>query len=193
MPYWKNFEAEIDTTDLAPVSKFAYLKELVDPKVMAGIDGLPLNTEGYERAKNILQGEYGKTSEIFNAYVQNILGLPIADSADPNKIDTFYKTLLNNVQSLETPGKIRIKADLVGGQIDCHDWDLPRLVRAIKEWRDVYPVTEESNKSSKAPMAKLPETKSSLYHTEVGNQRLCVTFTVMTQITLRTSVRVWPR
>ena len=46
---------------------FAYLKELVDPKVRAEIDGLPFTTEGYERAKNILIGEYGKTREIVNA------------------------------------------------------------------------------------------------------------------------------
>lgn len=37
---------------------------------MAGIDGLPLNTEGYERAKNILQGEYGKTSATSESHVE---------------------------------------------------------------------------------------------------------------------------
>ena len=140
LPFWNKFEAEIETTDLAPVSKLAYLKELVDPKVSAGIEGLPSNTEGYERAKNILKGEYGKTSEIVNAYVQNILGLPTVASADPNKVDAFHKTLLYNVQSLETLGKIErvngmtrsvldklsgIKADLVRGQTDWQDWDLP--------------------------------------------------------------------
>ena len=46
---------------------FAYLKELVDPKVRAEIDGLPFTTEVYERAKDILIGEYGKTREIVNA------------------------------------------------------------------------------------------------------------------------------
>ncbi|CAB4046320.1 Hypothetical predicted protein, partial [Paramuricea clavata] len=56
---------------------FTYLKEFVKPKVRADIDGLPLTVEGYERAKNILKGEYGKPSEIVNAYVQNILELPV--------------------------------------------------------------------------------------------------------------------
>ena len=49
------------------VTKFAYLKELVDPRVRKGIDGLPFTSEGYERAKNILQTNYGQTSEIINA------------------------------------------------------------------------------------------------------------------------------
>ena len=48
------------------------LKELVESKIRAGIDGLPLTTEGYSRAKGISEGEYGKTSEIVNAYIQII-------------------------------------------------------------------------------------------------------------------------
>ena len=88
------------------MTKFAYLKELVEPKVRADIDGLPLNTKGYERAKIIIKDEYGKTSEIVNAYVNNILQLPNVTSADPNRVNSFYKTLLFNVQSLETLGKI---------------------------------------------------------------------------------------
>ncbi|CAH3136434.1 unnamed protein product, partial [Pocillopora meandrina] len=57
-----------------------------NPKVRAEIDGLPLTTEGYERAKNILIGEYGKTSEIVNAYVQNIANLPVITGTQPAPI-----------------------------------------------------------------------------------------------------------
>ena len=69
LPFWNKFEAEIDSATLTPVTKFVYLKELVESKVRADIDGLPLNSEDYERAKSILKGEYGKTSEIVNAYL----------------------------------------------------------------------------------------------------------------------------
>ena len=40
LPFWNRFQAEIDKTKLSSVTKFAYLKELVDPKVRAEIDGL---------------------------------------------------------------------------------------------------------------------------------------------------------
>ena len=76
------------------VTKFAYLQELLQPKARVKINGLPLNTEGYEKAKIIIKEEYGKTSEVVNAYVNNIL--------IPSKVNSFYKTLLFNVQSLET-------------------------------------------------------------------------------------------
>ena len=105
-PFLNQFVVEIDSADISPITKFAYLKEFVKPEVRADIDGLPLITEGYERAKHILKGEYGKLSEIINAYVQNILDLPVINCTDPAEINNLYKTLLFNVQSLETLGKV---------------------------------------------------------------------------------------
>ena len=60
LPFINKFEVEIDKTDLLPLTKFAYLNELLEPKVRADIDGLPLSIEGCERAKNILREEYSK-------------------------------------------------------------------------------------------------------------------------------------
>ena len=68
--------AEVNRAEVAQVTKFSYLKELLEPKVRTTIDGLPFKTEGYERDKNILKTKYGKTSEIVNAYVLSILSLP---------------------------------------------------------------------------------------------------------------------
>ena len=164
LPFWNKFDAEIETTNLAPVTKFAYLKELIEPKVRADIDGLPFTTEGYERAKNILKSEYGKVSEIVHAYVQNIAALPIITGSQPAKIHQFYKTLLYNVQSLETLGKLRevngnvrsvidklkgIKADLVRGQEGWQDWDFPQLVQALKKWKEINPVETQERPADK--------------------------------------------
>ena len=99
LPFWNKFCAEIESTNLAPVTKFAYLKELLQLQVRADIDGLPFSTEGYKRAKNILQSEYGKTSEIVNAYVNNNMGLPTIMGEYPREVEEFYKRLLYNVQS----------------------------------------------------------------------------------------------
>lgn len=157
LPFWNKFIAEVDSVDLPAVTKFAYLKELVETKVQVGIDGLPFTTEGYERAKNILKSEYGKQSEIVNAYISNIMGLPVITSAHPKKIDEFYKKLLYNVQSLETLGRLRdvtgnvravldklkgIKADLVRGQVGWQDWDFPKLIEALHHWREINPAEE---------------------------------------------------
>ena len=155
LSFWNKFEAEIDKTGLPAVTKFAYLKELVEPRVRKGIDGLPFTSEGYEGAKNILQTNYGQTSEIINAYVENIQGLPLISGTHPAKIHDFFETLLYNVQSLETLGKssdckalVRgvlnklpgIKAELVQGKPDWKTWDFTQLINALREWKEIHPV-----------------------------------------------------
>ncbi|KAK3730894.1 hypothetical protein QZH41_012605 [Actinostola sp. cb2023] len=182
LSFWNKFTVEIDSTDLAPVTKFAYLKELVEPKVRANIDGLPFSTEGYERAKNILKSEYGKSSEIVNAYVSNIMELPTITSSNPKRVDEFYKKLLYNVQSLETLGKLRdvsgnaravldklrgIKADLVRGEENWQEWDFVKLLQAIKRWRDINPV-EESMDST--PHKSVQPSRTRVFNTLQGGE-----------------------
>ena len=73
--FWSIFEVEIDScSDLAGVTKLAYLKDLLLTKVRAEVNGLPFSSEGYECPKNILKSKYGKTL-VVNAYVQNIMML----------------------------------------------------------------------------------------------------------------------
>ena len=108
-PFWNKYLAEVDSAVIAPVTKFAYLKSYLAPRVRSTIDGLPFTTEGYERAKSILKSEYGKVSEIVNTYISNIMALPVITSSCPKKIDDFYNTLRYNVQSLETLGKLSVR------------------------------------------------------------------------------------
>ena len=82
--FWNQFEAEIDKSKAAAITKFSYLKELVESKVRSCIDGLPFSTEGYERAKTILKTKYGRPCEIVHAYMKNIMGLP-ASSLEANQ------------------------------------------------------------------------------------------------------------
>ena len=44
LPFWNKFCVETESTNLAPVTKFAYFKELLQPQVRADIDGLPFST-----------------------------------------------------------------------------------------------------------------------------------------------------
>jgi hypothetical protein len=46
MRFWNQYKAEIDNSDVSPVTKFSYLKELVIPSVRANVDALPLTSEG---------------------------------------------------------------------------------------------------------------------------------------------------
>ena len=52
--FWNQFVEIIDKTTMAGVTKFAYLKSFLDPKVKKSIEGLPFSNEGYNRAKSCL-------------------------------------------------------------------------------------------------------------------------------------------
>ena len=79
---------------------------------------LPFNSEGYERAKNILKTKYGKTSENINVHMQAILALPHITGSQPTKIQDFYERLLSNVQASGTLGKLREISGYVRMTID---------------------------------------------------------------------------
>ena len=48
MRFWGQFTAEIDAADISQITKFSYLKQLLELQVRPSIDGLPLTTEGYK-------------------------------------------------------------------------------------------------------------------------------------------------
>ena len=44
--FWGQFSETIDKTSVAPITKFSYLRELVDSKVKCTIEALPFTAEG---------------------------------------------------------------------------------------------------------------------------------------------------
>ncbi len=99
MRFWGQFEAQIDKSSVDAVTKFSYLKELVEVKVRRLIDRLPFNEEGYSKAKVLLEKKYGQTSEVVGAYVRSILELPTIRERDVPKIHAFYETLPQDEKS----------------------------------------------------------------------------------------------
>ena len=174
LPFWGKFSSEIDSASLPTLTKFSYLKELLEPSIREGIDGLPFTEEGYLAAKEMLKAEYSQDSEIVNAYIKNIMSLPVITGTNPKKIDEFYRQLRYNVQSLDTMGKLAdvkgnvrstldklkgIKSDLVRGHEGWQDWGFKDLLAQIKIWREIHPV-EENTSDARSGKQKTP-----LFHT----------------------------
>ena len=77
------------------------------------IKGLPFTDDGYDNAKAILEAEYDQPADIVNAYVRNIMELPVITGANPRKVKEFYKQLRYNVQSLDMLERLRdVKANV---------------------------------------------------------------------------------
>ena len=94
---WGQFQAETDKLDIGQVAKFSYLKELLVPRVRAVIDGVPFNSEGNTRARKILMNKYGKPSEVANAQIQCIMGLPVITGTNPTRINESYEKLITTI------------------------------------------------------------------------------------------------
>jgi len=60
---------------------------------------------GFARAKNILKAKNGIPSDLANAYIQSIMGLPVITGTNPARICEFYEKLVTNIQTLESMGK----------------------------------------------------------------------------------------
>ena len=170
--FWGQFAAEVDATNVPQITKFSYLKELLEPQVRSSIDGLLFTTEGYERAKNILKTKFGKESEIVNAYVSSIMSLPVIHGANPNKVSQFYEKLCSSVQALETMGKLGevngyvrmtlnklegIRGDLVRTDDDWQKWKFDQLVEVLQKWTVRNPPKpDEDPDHEKPPSWKQP-------------------------------------
>ena len=148
--FWNQFETEIDKAAISLVAKLSYLKELLIPKIRSVV-GLHYNTEGYERAKAILEAKYGRPSEVANAHMQCIIALPTIQGSQPARIHEFYEKLSSNIQALDTMGKLReiwltldnlpgIWADLVRLDDDWQEWVFPQMLEALRKWCDRNPL-----------------------------------------------------
>ena len=153
--FWGQFTETIDKTSVQPITKFSYLRELLDFKVRRTIEALPFTPEGYNRAKSILNERFGKESEIVKAYVKEILDLPLISSANPRRINEFSEKLTYCVQALQTLNKLEqvngavsmtldklpaIRGDLVRTDPDWESWSFAKLSEAVRLWTRRNPV-----------------------------------------------------
>ena len=157
MHFWGQFETQIDKLSAPAVTKFSYLKELLVLKVRNLIDGLPFTPEGYQKAKDLLARQYGKTNEVVGTCVQNILELPTIKERDVRKIHEFYEILLFNVESLRTleslnklDAAVRFTFDKLGviknelAMIDeqWSKWSFTQFLEALEKWTLNNPLSE---------------------------------------------------
>ena len=167
-------------------SKLSYLHGYLGPRVRATIDGLPFTSEGYNRAKAILQDQYGKDAEVVKAYVKAVMELPTIPNVNVRKIHEFSERLTRSVQALQTMAKLEsingnvpmtldklggIRGDLVRTDPDWQEWDFAKLSEAVRQWVRRNPITE---KKEEEPYHMRKEKPRKLLHGKIEKQGRCV-------------------
>ena len=154
--FWNQFSVEVDGSNIAEVSKFNYLIELVEGKPKDDILGLPHTQEGYEEAKRILQTTYGKDIKVRKALVIELEGLkPITNISQIRETHEFYNKLARVVRTLATMKKLEtvqshvytlmdklgpVKEAMVQKDDDWEEWDLEQLVDNLRKYVDRHPL-----------------------------------------------------
>ena len=110
---------------------------------------MPLNSEEYTPAENILMTKYAKPREVAIVHIQCIMGLPVIAGTNPTRINEIYEKLVTRIQTLESIGKKKdirryvrltlaklsgIRADLVRLDDNWQEWRFPQLVEALRKW-----------------------------------------------------------
>lgn len=178
--FWGQFTEGIDKSSIAPITKFTYLLELLSPKVKICVESLPFSSEGYNRAKSILQGKYGKESEIVKCYVKEILDLPQISNSNPRRIAEFSEKLTYCVRALETLKKLEqvngnvsmtleklagIRGDLVRTDPEWESWNFIKLAEALSQWVKRNPVTTGND-------TRREDNRGKLFHAKRDEQKL---------------------
>ena len=137
------------------MTKFAYLRELLDAKVRKSVEALPNSAEGYNRAVSILKDRFGKQSEIGKAYVKGILELPYTPTGNTKRIHEFFDKLSHSVKSLETLNSLHevngmvsltleklttVRGDLVRSDPGWETWNFVKFTEALRQWTRRNPI-----------------------------------------------------
>lgn len=155
--FWNMFLTQTDQATISDESKFSYLKELVIPRVRLTIEKLPVSSEGYKRAKIML--EHGDPAEVVNAHIKQIHSLPVQNGISKQKVHEFHDQLLCHVQALDTLGKLQdvtgnvrmtldklegIRADLTRTDPEWKKWDFNQLLEALIDQNPIQHGERES-------------------------------------------------
>lgn len=101
--FWECYCSAVHDNDrIDKVSKFNYLRSLLDGVAAATISGLPLTAENYEEAVKLLKSRYGNKQVLISAHIDELLHLPVVNSvSDIKKLREVYDCIEVNVRSLK--------------------------------------------------------------------------------------------
>ena len=99
-PFWEQFETVVDRGDLPDVTKFAYLRSLLEGEAKASIQGLSLKAVNYKIACELLKQRYGRPERIIFAHVQELLVLEVPSTPSVEELWKTYNSLQSHIRSL---------------------------------------------------------------------------------------------
>jgi len=102
--FWDQFEAIVDKSDMAAVTKFSYLISLLEGEALEVVSGLPLTQANYEIARTSLKDRFGRKERTIFSHIQALLNTSVPKDL---RVATLWKIrddLNVHIRCLETLG-----------------------------------------------------------------------------------------
>ena len=105
--FYDQFKAIVHSSDLPAVSKFSYLRSLLDGEARAAIAGLSLTDTHYTNALELLERRYGRKEKLIFTHIQELLSMKTTESASSDTTASLWAlqdALMSHMRSLEGLG-----------------------------------------------------------------------------------------
>ena len=99
-PFWEQFEAVVDKGDIPEITKFSYLRFLLEGEAKASIQGLSLEAANYRTACELLKQRFGRPERIIFAHVQDLLMIEVPPTPSIEQLWKTYNSLQTHIRSL---------------------------------------------------------------------------------------------
>ena len=101
--FYDQFEAIVDNSKEPTITKFVYLRSLLDGEALDTLKGLTLTESNYVIALDLLKDRYGRKELIIFAHIQGLLNMQVGHPS-AQALRKVQEGLLSHVRSLEALG-----------------------------------------------------------------------------------------
>ena len=163
----------------------SYLKGLITCNAVRAISGLPITSQNYEKAIEMLKERFGRKQSLINAHMKSLSKIS-APSADVQQLRKFHDNCESNIHALETlgiqtdsydsllipillkklPEQLRCTIFRTNPQADCSLNDLRTALCHEIDTREKSQLTQENDTSSVVDDVLLPTLSASLTNTQ---------------------------
>ena len=102
--FWDQFTAVVDSSDIPDISKFSYLRSLLEGEAKQSIQGLSLTSQHYQSARQILTDRFGRKERIIFTHIQTLLNMPVMNKCSVSNLWKLNDDLQAHTRSLEALG-----------------------------------------------------------------------------------------
>ena len=124
LTFWDSYSNAVHNNhELNNIDKMNYLKGLITCNAARAISGLPITSQNYGKAIEMLKERFGRKQVLINAHMESLSKIS-APSADVQELRKFHDSCESNIRALETLG---VQTDSYGSLL------IPILLKKLPE------------------------------------------------------------